>query len=31
MIFPERNLVLKDGRTCTLRPTQPDDAVDMIE
>lgn len=31
MKFPERNLVLKDGRTCTLRPTQPDDAVDMIE
>lgn len=31
MIFVERTLTLKDGRTCTLRPTAPDDAADMID
>ena len=31
MKFPEREIILKDGRRCTLRPTMPDDAADMIE
>ena len=31
MKFEPRTLTLKDGRTCILRPTHPDDAADMIE
>ena len=31
MIFDARTIRLKDGRECTLRPTQPDDAPAMIE
>ena len=31
MIFDERTVTLKDGRTCTLRPAQPDDASALIE
>ncbi len=30
MRFPEREIVLKDGRTCILRPTGPDLAEEMI-
>ena len=31
MKFPERTFTLKDGRTCTLCPTYPEYAADMIE
>ena len=31
MRFPEKKIVLKDGRTCVLRPTAPDVAAEMIE
>ena len=31
MIFEARNVVLKNGSVCTLRPTHPDDAVKMID
>ena len=31
MKFPEREIILKDGRKCVLRPTGPDLAADMIE
>ncbi len=31
MKFPERKIILKDGRTCILRPTAPEDATEMIE
>ena len=31
MIFEARTITLKDGRTCTLRPAQPEDAADLIE
>ena len=31
MIFPERKVILKDGRTCILRPNGPDLAAEMIE
>ena len=31
MQFPAKEIVLKDGRACTLRPTTPDDAEAMIE
>lgn len=31
MHFPEKTIRLKDGRTCLLRPVQPEDAIDMIE
>ena len=31
MIFPEKEIILKDGRKCVLRPTTPDLAEDMIE
>ena len=31
MRFPERTFTLKDGRTCVLRPTHPDDSEAMIE
>ena len=31
MNFENRTVTLKDGRTCTLRPTCPDDAEVMIE
>ena len=31
MRFESRNVTLKDGRKCVLRPTHPDDASDMIE
>ena len=31
MIFPERTTILKDGRTCILRPALPEDAAAMIE
>ncbi len=31
MQFEERKFTLKDGRECILRPTVPDDALDMIE
>ncbi len=31
MKFPERKIILKDGRTCTLRPNGPDLAAEMIE
>lgn len=30
MKFEPRTITLKDGRSCTLRPTHPDDAADMI-
>ena len=31
MKFPEREIILKDGRKCVLRPTGPDLAAEMIE
>ena len=31
MQFEARTITLKDGRTCILRPTHPDDAADMVE
>ena len=31
MQFEARTVVLKDERTCILRPAQPDDAADLIE
>lgn len=31
MKFPERKIILKDGRTCVLRPNGPDLAAEMIE
>lgn len=31
MKFEERTFMLKDGRSCTLRPTYPEYAADMIE
>lgn len=31
MRFEPRSIILRDGRTCTLRPTCPDDAEAMIE
>ena len=31
MNFPEREITLKDGRQCILRPTCPADAAEMIE
>ena len=31
MKFPEKAVPLKDGRSCILRPTVPDDALAMIE
>lgn len=31
MRFENRNVTLKDGRKCVLRPTHPDDASTMIE
>ena len=31
MIFEARTITLKDGRICTLRPVQPDDAAGLIE
>lgn len=31
MRFPERTITLKDGRTCILRPTSPEDSEAMIE
>ncbi len=31
MEFPERTFTLKDGRTCTLKPTGPELAGEMIE
>ncbi len=31
MRFPEREVVLKDGRTCILRPNAPDLAEEMLE
>ena len=31
MIFPEREITLKDGRKCVLRPTGPALAAEMIE
>ncbi len=31
MKFEPRTITLKDGRSCTLRPTHPDDAAEMIE
>ena len=31
MRFPEKEILLKDGRKCILRPAGPDDAADMIE
>ena len=30
MKFEPRTITLKDGRSCTLRPTHPDDAAEMI-
>lgn len=30
MKFEPRTITLKDGRNCTLRPTHPDDAAEMI-
>ena len=30
MIFPEQRFRLKDGRTCTLRAAQPEDAEAML-
>ena len=31
MRFPEKAITLKDGRSCILRPTMPEDAAEMIE
>ena len=31
MRFPEKEITLKDGRKCILRPTSPDLAEEMIE
>lgn len=31
MIFEEKKIILRDGRTCILRPVEAKDAVDMIE
>ena len=31
MKFPERKIIMKDGRTCVLRPNGPDLAAEMIE
>ena len=31
MRFPERTITLKNGRTCILRPTSPEDSEAMIE
>lgn len=31
MKFQPRTITLKDGRTCVLRPTHPNDSADMIE
>ena len=31
MNFPEKKFILKDGRTCVLKPTTPDYAEEMIE
>lgn len=31
MQFEARTVILKDGRTCALRPVHPDDAADLIE
>ena len=31
MRFAPKNIILKDGRTCTLRPTVPEDAEAMIQ
>ena len=31
MIFEPRNIVLKNGAVCTLRPTHPDDSARMID
>lgn len=31
MKFEPRTITLKDGRSCTLRPTHPDDAAEMID
>lgn len=31
MKFEPRTVTLKDGRSCVLRPTHPDDAAEMIE
>ena len=31
MRFSERTVILKDGRTCLLRPTAPDIAAEMVE
>ena len=31
MKFEPRTITLKDGRTCVLRPTHPDDSAQMIE
>ena len=31
MEFESRTINLKDGRTCVLRPTHPDDAEQMID
>ncbi|MBR4084072.1 MAG: GNAT family N-acetyltransferase [Lachnospiraceae bacterium] len=30
MKFEPKTIILKDGRSCTLRPTHPDDAAEMI-
>ena len=30
MLFEERTVTLRDGRTCTLRPAAPDDAAELI-
>ena len=30
MKFEPRTITLKDGRSCTLRPTHPDDAAEMV-
>ena len=31
MVFEARNVVLRNGEVCTLRPTSPDDAAQMID
>ena len=31
MIFETKQIVLKDGRTCTLRSVEKTDAADMLE
>ena len=31
MRFPEKEITLKDGRKCILRPTEPEKAAEMIE